>query len=255
MIKKIQVLKGFPLELKGVGNKVFNFTENLNVLFGPNGCGKSTLLKILKSYSGIQKAGWSQISQKSILPARELSHFPHIYHIFSPGESYAHVEWDGTPSFYNEGDVKDDVFGMFFNNAAMSNDGLTTGNEMLETLALKPSSGQYRLQKLNKILNMIDNPPTLSGFTVESQYIASLPKTGRVTLLFDEPERALSLPKQMELFRLLVDISKEKQVIIATHSPFVLLGIEANIIDLEEGYSQQCLDIFKQFLEVPQSDN
>jgi predicted ATPase len=80
-------------------------------------------------------------------------------------------------------------------------------------------------------------------------YFRSLPRNQKVTLLLDEPERALSVPKQMEMFKLLERMSEEYQIIIATHSPFVLFNINANFINLEEGYDKKCINIFKECVE------
>jgi len=245
MIDNIQVLKGYATDLECVKNYTFTFTDKMNVLFGPNGCGKSSLLKIMKAYCGIRQGGWSQISEELSFSASRADQFPHAYNIFSPGNCLANVGWDGTPSFFNEGDVKVDGLSWFFSNEKMSEDGISTGDDHMDTMALKPSSGQYRLQKINKILNVIESPPVLYGSTPEGNYIKTLPKNGKVTLLFDEPERALSLPKQMELFRLLEGLSDNYQIIIATHSPFVLFNLGAKIFDMEENYSTKCIEIFQ----------
>ena len=250
MIKSIKILNGFATELPSIGNKTFEFTEGLNVLFAPNGSGKSVLMKCIKAYCGIENGGWSKISNFMKLGASHITHFPYVYRKYTPNNCDCAVEWDGTPSFFNDGDVKIDNFAWFFNNAVLSEDGMTNEAEQMGFLTDKPSSGQYRMKKLNKLFNMAKNIPELvsqSGHKdeeLEVQYIKSLKKTGRVTLLLDEPERALSLPKQMELLKTLNEFSKDFQIIIATHSPFVLFHKGANLIDMEEGYSKKCIDIF-----------
>jgi ABC-type lipoprotein export system ATPase subunit len=253
MINKIQFLQGFPLDLPQVGKRIFNFDENFNVLFGNNGTGKSVILKTIKAYCGIEKGGWTRLSDEIKLPATSPDHFPATYSVYTPNNCIANVDWDGKPTFYNEGDIKVDGLGWFFDNQQLSDDGITTGDEHLDTLATKPSSGQYRLKKLNKIFNILENPPKISGSSNEAKYIKSLPRNGKITVLFDEPERALSLPKQMELFELLRDISDKYQVIVATHSPFILFQEGVNIIDMEDEYSLKCIEIFKgcvkQYLE------
>lgn len=245
MIKNFQMLSGFATQLSGVSNKVFEFTEGFNCLYGPNGSGKSTVLKTIKAYSAIKQGGWSKLSKEIELPASDPSHFPHSYTTFSPGNCSANVDWDGTPSFFNEGDVKVDGMSWFFDDSKLSEDGITTGDEQLEYMAEKPSSGQYRMKKLNKIFNMLENPPRLTGTTSEAKYIKTLTRNGKVSVLLDEPERALSLPKQMELFELLSEMSKDYQIIVATHCPFILFQDDVKIFDFEDGYSQTCLDIFK----------
>jgi predicted ATP-dependent endonuclease of OLD family len=155
-------------------------------------------------------------------------------------------------SFYNDGDTKIDQWAWFTHNEILSEDGMTTEKEQFQYLMDKPSSGQYRMIKLNKLLNMAKNPPDLTQYVsahptqrAESDYIRTLPRNGKPTLILDEPERALSLPKQLELFNLLNDLTKDYQIIIATHSPFVLFQNNMKIFDIEEGYSSKCLDIFQ----------
>lgn len=217
--------------------------------------GKSSILKMLKAYCGIPNgyAGWSRISSELALGAQCKSHFPWVYRAYSPGQSDCIVGWDGTATFYNEGDVKIDQWAWFTHKEISSEDGMTTEEEHMDAMIEKPSSGQYRMKKLNKLFNMLKTPPDLTKYVSshpaqvgEVDYIRSLPRTGRVTLLLDEPERALSLPKQMELFALLKKMSKDYQIIVATHSPFVcLMDLDAKIYDIEAGYSDECRNIIE----------
>ena len=99
-------------------------------------------------------------------------------------------------------------------------------------------------------MQVIQNPTNLAAIPqeiadkeaamAEVRYIQSLPRNGKITLLFDEPEKALALPKQFELFKTLKTLSEHFQVIIATHSPFVLFFEGANIIDMNPGYANLC---------------
>jgi predicted ATPase len=254
MIRGIKILNGFLTEMPNFyPGKSFEFTDGVNVLFGPNGCGKSSTMKMLKAYCGIEKGGWSRISSELALGAQSQSHFPWVYRAYSPGQSDCIVDWDGVASFYNDGDVKIDQWAWFSNNEILSEDGMTTEKDQMQFLIDKPSSGQYRLIKLNKLLSMMENPPDLTKYVSshpaqvgESNYIRTLPRNGKPTLLLDEPERALSLPKQLELFGLLQNLTEKYQIIIATHSPFVLFQKNIKIFDIEEGYVDKCLDIFKE---------
>jgi predicted ATPase len=72
-----------------------------------------------------------------------------------------------------------------------------------------------------------------------------MPSTGKMTLLFDEPEKALALPKQLELFDTLSKLAEHFQVIIATHSPFILYFKQAHIIDLNKGYADECRSLIE----------
>jgi predicted ATPase len=57
---------------------------------------------------------------------------------------------------------------------------------------------------------------------------------GKVVIL-DEPEQALDNDNIVKLLQLL-RTAEAAQIIIATHSPFLILNTEFNIIELEEGY-------------------
>lgn len=267
MIRSIKFIEGFPLNLPCIGAKTFNFTSGINVLYGTNGTGKSVILNTIKAYCGIEKGGWSKINDPAAIGTaflgkmREAEDFPHAYKQLSPSMSKANVDWDGIPSFFNDGDIKvSDTF--FFQNIGQSSDGITSEEEQFESLINKPSSGQYRASKINKILNMIKQGIPYSEIdTIPTKYSNRMAaerelsywrflrkfKNGSVpTILLDEPERALSLPRQKDFFLgVIPELLKDKQVIMATHSPFALFIPNANIIEMEDGYKNECLESFK----------
>lgn len=256
MIHNIKFLSGFPTSFPHLKDKTISFNPGFNVLFGENGCGKSTILKTLAAYSGIQKGGWSAISDPMKLASRSAGHFPYVYKAYTPANLDAQVGWDGTPTFYNDSEMLNkNNFTWFFDSAVLSEDGITTGAEQLDVMAAKPSSGQYRIHKINKIMQVIQNPPNLAvvppdisdkqAAAAEIQYIHSLPRNGKIALLFDEPEKALALPKQLELFNTLLTLSEHFQVIIATHSPFILFFKGANILDINPGYANLCRNLIQ----------
>lgn len=164
MIYWMQYLDGFPIDMKNIGNRVFEFKVGVNVLWGANGSGKSVTLKTLKAYCGIEKGGWTRVNDPSNIGTSflgtmaEAMDFPHAYRQYTPSKIMANVAWSGNPTFYNEGDIKvNDVF--FYQNVGQSDDGITDESEQFDALVSKPSSGQYRLQKINKILNMLEKGP------------------------------------------------------------------------------------------------
>lgn len=255
MISHITVKNGFFTTMPGFYPGItFKFNPKLNVLFGKNGSGKSSILKMLKAYCGIplESGGWTRISSHLALGAGGKHHFPWVYREYSPGHCECDVGWDGTPTFFNEGDTKIDKWAWFTHHDISSEDGMTSEVDHMQNLIENPSSGQYRMKKLNKLFNLLGTPPNIREYVSghpaqvgEVDYFRSLPSTGRVTLIMDEPERALSVPKQMELFRLLEKMSEKYQIIIATHSPFVLFESSPYVINLEEGYDKECIEIFK----------
>lgn len=246
MVKSVQVLDGFATQLPDIGRKVFEFNENFNVLFGKNAGGKSTLLKYIKSYCGIMTGGWSRLGKPEHTAAGKAQHFPYAYEAYTPEHTHAHVVTDGMPAFFNDGDVKVNDFSWFFAKEVLSEDGITNEEEQMRFMTDKPSSGMYRAAKLSKVMSMLQEVPDLSvGSGPEADYYKTLPRNGKPVLLLDEPERAFSLPRQKALFEHLESMTDKFQIIIATHSPFILFQKNANIIDVSPGYAEECLKIIK----------
>lgn len=68
MFKSIEILDGYPLEIKSIYNekesvfpKKLEFKPGLNILFGPNGCGKTSIIRALGA-TGMTVKGWSNIN-------------------------------------------------------------------------------------------------------------------------------------------------------------------------------------------------
>jgi ABC-type sulfate/molybdate transport systems ATPase subunit len=149
----------------------------------------------------------------------------------------------------------------WFMNPDESSDGISTEAEQMDVMATRPSSGQYRIHKINKIMQMLQNPPKLDVVPeyiispaqrviaqYEVDYINRLPKTGPHTILLDEPEKALSLEKQLELFQTLAKLSEHFQVIMVSHSPFILFQKGANFIDMTPNFAADNKKLIKKYL-------
>jgi len=255
MIKSIEFTEGFTVEdIYKDAPKKHAFTDGLNIYFGPNGAGKSVALRFLKAYCSIPKAGWTTlVDPKALAPIA----FPHCYCAMSPDKDKAIVDWDGTPVFYNSGDISDNNAWFYQNTGGNSEDGLSTEAERFEDMFEKPSSGQYRLKKMNKLFQMLASPPDIfanetkmrelfDDIDAQIEYLKSLPSDGRVTILLDEPERSISLPKQKKLLEVLLQFSDKFQIIAACHSPFVLdlPRDKVNLIEIQENYVQECDQLF-----------
>jgi hypothetical protein len=102
------------------------------------------------------------------------------------------------------------------------------------------------------MLNIIGNPPEIKpnplygDVSAQLEYLDSLPKGGKLTILLDEPERSLSLPKQKVLLDVLMDFSKKHQIIMACHSPFALSlpRDKVNYVEIEPNYISECDKLF-----------
>jgi len=261
MINHIKFIDGFAPGLPCISNKTFEFKPGINILFGPNGCGKSTILKTLKAYCGIMKGGWTAVSDPSKLGTGHVQYgFPHLYSHYAPGKCKAEVSWDGTPSFFNDGDIKVSETFFFQNVGNCGDDGITSEAEQMDILMKKPSSGQYRIGRLEKVFDTTKSAPVpkaplkadIARMNRERNYWRSLANSGPLTVMLDEPERALCLPLQKQV---LCDVipkeMNDKQVIIATHSVFALEVEGANLIDMEPGY----IDVCKKLLHEGFSNN
>lgn len=260
MIKSIEFIEGFPLDLPNVGKKKFEFKKGINLLYGPNGCGKSTIIKTIKGYCAIKVGGWTHPSVPSEIGIGRLngSDYPHAYSTYTPANCKALVVWDGLPSFFNDGDVKIHELEYFFK-FKTAGDGITDENDIEKILTEKPSAGQYRLLKINKVLNLLKagapdyNIEDFKGYENKDDnyyanrefkfwnYINRLYTANHDdscnTVLLDEPERSLSHAKQKEFFlEILPRELKDYQVIIATHSLYSIFTPDANIIEMEDGY-------------------
>ncbi len=265
MITHIQFRDGFPLSLphfvQNGQSRRFEFTPGVNILFGPNGCGKSTILDTIKSYCFIEKGGWTKLQDPMKFGMNSIRDLPHALAYFAPGRVSALVGWDGTPTLYNKGDIELSKDWFFYDSGQLS-DGITTQQEHVGFLADKPSTGQYRINRLNKIRDLIASPPTMqsppsvpspqvrNALEDQKKYMQSLNSTGRCTLLLDEPERALSVPMQRDLFNMITEIGQFAQVIVATHSPFCLGIKQSNVIDVVPNYSTDTLEAVKQILNT-----
>lgn len=256
MIECIKFRSGYPTRLPYVGDKLIEFKPGINILFGPNGCGKSTILNTLKTYCSIANGGWTHINNPDRYASKQ---FPLAYMGATPGQCVADVAWDGTPSFYNNGEVKlekMDFFNTFLTGGASEeSDGITSEADKMELLAEKPSSGQYRIKQMNKVLNEVRKIPDYSQCPEfnprwpdwcvnEWKYWRSLPRTGPQTILLDEPERALSIPLQKKIYEEVLSDFSDLQIILATHCGFALNMKNVNFIEFEEGYIDQCRKAF-----------
>ena len=68
------------------------------------------------------------------------------------------------------------------------------------------------------------------------------------TCIIDEPESALDI-KGIETLLKKIQNSRARQIIIATHSPFLILGNNFNIIEMEKGYRKKVEEIYVKLYE------
>ncbi|MEC1305161.1 AAA family ATPase [Lysinibacillus capsici] len=83
---------------------------------------------------------------------------------------------------------------------------------------------------------------------------------GKAIYLLDEPEAALSPTRQLSLLKIMKDLEREAQFIIATHSPILLGYPNATIYSFDQGEIESIryedtihYIVTKRFLDAPQS--
>ena len=255
MIRSFRATAGYAANLEALKDRTFVFAEEgLTVLFGQNGSGKSTVLGLMAAYSACAAPGWSTFSG-DYMPMGGLRNHPYPERFGT--NCRADVAWDGTPTYYSIGTPG--------HGQAAFHDALERGGEdaddHIRRIFRPGSSGEEGVHWLYRLETAANNPPSLArdakffvsghGFMEASKvnsawesqihlfadYVATLPRTGPVTLLLDEPDARLSIPNQERLWNLyLPRISHGRQVIVASHSPFALKAPR-----IEPDYSERCL--------------
>ena len=269
MLYSLKVTGGFASKLPAFAKGMtFEFSPGLNILFGPNGCGKTTALKILAAYSGIEgRGGWSKYARPSIKMDKD--DYTKVCAKCAPGDCTAEVDWDGYASFLNMAEVSDSVPQFLGENA----DGISDASEEIMSIMSRPSGGQLRVHKLGMVCKATQNPPDLlklpnehksyndiwkkmmEGFVAFVQACRDRHKDakGRITILWDEPDRSLSIPTQALLWGFtksnvgLPIVAQRCQVIVATHSPFALFVNDCFVHGMEGGYVEKCREVLKNF--------
>lgn len=210
--------------------------EPVTILYGGNGTGKSTVLNI--------------ISEKLELPRDTVFNKSNFFPDYL---ALCTVETRGAIPKNSRMITSDDVFDYMLNIRTL-NEGLDNRREQLfeEYLEAKYSHFQMKsiadyeqLRKVNSARshtqsrfvrqNMMDNVREYSNG--ESAFFYFAEKIGENGLfLLDEPENSLSPEKQQELVQFLEDSVRFYgcQLVISTHSPFVLSMKSAKIYDLDE---------------------
>jgi len=259
MIHTVTVKEGFPVKLPAIGTKTFKFVKGLNVLFGPNGCGKTTLLNIAGAYSGTE-AGWSRFNEPSY---SNKSPYPETFSEKAPGAAKAKVEWDGSASFLMSPKTGDPRGSSIDD----SQDGLMDFGMVVSEMMAKVSSGQSRIIRINKLVDVLKQVPDLSkkpsnyenvndtwqkAMDKFVKYVKTLPREGPPTVLLDEVDVSLSIPLQ-KVFWLesMVNLAKKFQVIVATHCPFALVHRHADgFVEMERGYVEASVQAVDSLLRI-----
>lgn len=217
------------------------FGPRLTVLWGRNGCGKSTLLRTLARLTHCEQGGIPTVTAASL---REL-----LSPISTKEEILdgAKIVGDGKPVYFFDPAHPPGLIA-----GAFDQDFFREGVESV--LLQKSSSGEQVTAQMNRILRHAGEGTSVTWKvpkkfpegrkeSYERRTAALRPSggpDGPPTLLFDEPDRSISIPRQWDLWDLLARQDRF-QIIVATHSPFALGLPGATYIDMEPGYLEQCV--------------
>jgi len=228
--------------------KELEFKPGLNILFGPNGCGKSTVLRILSDTMFATQGGTSVVTSSALRDAVDL-----IGRSEPADEIGLSVAHDGQPVVFcdprNSVGLADGAFDDDFMDLGLRNlfaqkeasHGQLSAHRIDKTLAVltgkekAPSAVEWRVSRKNV------NTHWAAAFDiVEARMKASIER-GQPTIILDEPEANFSLLWQSRLWDLISspEVTRDYQVIVATHSVFALGIPDANYIDFEPGYVEK----------------
>lgn len=278
MITHVQAKSGFAAELANLKDRKFEFGPGVTVLFGPNGCGKTTILKLAAGHTGIDTSnrmmggGWNRCP-KFIF--EDKPKFPAQFVENTVGKCKADVGWDGSGCFYNSAGLGEASvnMGQFVDSEDESPDGLMGFEEQIGLCQGHFSEGELRNHKIFKVVEALKKPPKLEAnkHSRDAQkaylkYVETLPRDGRVTLLWDEPDRSLSIESQINFWsRFVLSFSRQEnvQVIISSHSmvllhmpkcvkDFTLIDVEANYLEKSKKQLEDLMGVVKNLEEKAQ---
>lgn len=248
MIKSIKVLDNTSVVGKLWGDKKISFTDGINVIYGPNGVGKSVLLKQLAYYTFVSGKGWS----RGITPKTEqFSHESYFYR-FDIKEylekekknklGKCELDWDGVATFKSNGALVDANRIVAEIMCGCDNKEDLPFDKLKHMELNNLSNGQRSLLYIENILNLtipdLTIPVDPSGYfkdygKIVSNYVSTLPRDGKPTLLLDEIDNYLDFDNLYLFWKNVIPkLVKKYQVIIVTHNP-MFLNERMNIIGKE----------------------
>lgn len=226
--------------LKKIGE--FEFTDGLNIVFGPNGCGKSTLLKLISTMFMCEIGGVPTIGEMSLHKFVDNTKNSIINWKFPSGVEYVH---DGQPIFkYSPEKNQEEHYQTDWDNVQMVvNDkmsaDLSSGQKVLRDLQVILGHA-CDLEAVKEATHSMNSLWTERADGIKDVILNGTIQQGKRTVLMDEPDRSLDLPAQLKIWKYLEnEWSDTFQIIVATHNPMAL-SVDANFIDVVPGYVEEC---------------
>ena len=269
-----------------LGKKFVFEPHKINVIFGENAAGKSTIINTLAAYCQCGDAdnldGWTNVnfvnplSSHSFLSSSEENDEKYVQQVVEDDinrlmKNNAVVEWDGIP-VYNDS---------FSNRKMLGQLGELTGSVLDSVLdealwlSSRRSLGEKSIAILCKMIPKLEKPFTLEECLscVKKDYNniwkvyqkALVQRLKRLnsgfsgepvnTFMFDEIDKSMSISNVVTLYTKILPSLVEKtgcQIIIVSHSPVIITeqvydSRFYNIINVTEGYAEECKSILSGF--------
>jgi predicted ATPase len=236
MIKSITTKDG--LLHKILGEKIIDFTDGMNIIWGKNGTGKSLLLRTMANYCFVENTAGGGWSQKDIF--FRFSSYDYKYNMQDKNLSNIHkfdknskidIDWSGKAAFYMHHDqIIDDIHTLGYEmNGSEWIHGLGKIRDVYKKHSFHPSTGQL-IKGVIEMLLKIEAPDFSKLKEGEyrddiNEYVKLRKETfqgnDKPTLLLDEVDSQLDLFNQMWFHKEVVPKLLEKyQIIMASHSIF-----------------------------------
>ena len=244
MIKSINI--GTGLLQKFWGERV-DFTPDINVIYGPNGSGKTMLLDVLGHYTFVKGKGWSkEVSFMDVGFQSSLYNFD-ILEALDKKSLFGQCEldWDGVPVFKTQGILPKEWSSWVVSKimCGCDNEEDISYNKLRNIHSEHMSNGQTANFYIQNMLEL--EVPDLTLLKSETKwkreyknlvadYVVTLGRGGKPTLLIDEIDGVLDFDNLYKFWNeSIIELSKRFQVIIVTHNPFFLRGMDINIIGMD----------------------
>ena len=237
-------------------NKI-EFKPGINLIFARNGTGKSTILDILSYCLHARQNYSSHITRKSCDDLFEkLANWPILLSDYDNPKSnipdLLKIEHDGQALHYFDPEHL----------VGLQHAGREFDFDFDMKVGMKSKVGSSGEQILMRLENFFNNTETEIKYkqTLEtcrnswkgeikepviSKLLTPSIDPGQITYILDEPTRSLDSYHEAAFWDL-IDKSRDKQIIIVTHSPYALFLKDVNYIELTPGYIEQCKKWFNE---------
>lgn len=255
-------------QLKGI--KKIEFSKGLNVIFGRNNSGRSSLLSLLaklfhaeeRRFSTITRDSMGEIfhlaghSKQSRLSSVKISHDGKGVVYYTPHKKPVEV-----PIKINNGIIQSAVQALIPAPAsALGSPGVPI-KMMTKSILTKGTSGRAAIKEIEELIDKaskckppscrlkVDNLDDLDKrrLAIMNEWLKPNIKSGPPTLLLDEPDKNLDIPRQRYMWKMLSKAAIENQIIVSSNSLFCLDLPDTNYIELSDGYIDECRSITNMF--------